>query len=319
MPTLPIGLAIGAIGGNVASSLIGARAAGQASRAQAGAGLQAAELQTQAGTQAAELQAQSSREALDFQQQMFSTQQENFAPWLQAGQGAIGDLSGLLGIGGQGGDGSLLQPFGREFVPPTGATMQNDPGFQFRLQEGLDALQNSAAARGGLLTGATGEALTRYAQDYASGEYGNVYNRALTEYQTAYNAFQQGQANQFNRLASVSGLGQTAAGQLGGLGQYAAGNIGNLLMGSARNVGNILMGTAGQVGESLQNAAAARASGYTDRAQQFQGGIQGGIGNLSQLLMLQSLLGNQGSLFSNQQRRDTSELDELNRLWGRRG
>lgn len=371
-----IGLGIASTVGSVASGVIGSKAAGKAARVQA-----------EAGTQAAQLQAQSAREALAFQKQVFATQREDFAPWLQTGRGALANLSHLMGIpsqqqeaggavpgaggeprfvgsgstrtagaralppriqalleargkdgsgvplsslagtsslppggipfegggaadkfnpvlaggipgrpgptlagaGGEAGNlsslvnpelgefGSLMQPFGEEFEAPTLETMQLTPGYRFRLQEGADLLQNSAAARGGLLTGATSEALTRYGQDYASGEYSNVYNRALTEYQQAYNIFQQNQANQFNRLASMSGMGQTAAGQLSSAGNVAAGNVSNILLGSAA-----------QRGASIQNAAAARASGYYDSANAWNNALQGGVGNLSQLLMMQA-------------------------------
>lgn len=198
-----------------------------------------------------------------------------------SGPGATGgqttDLSSLVNPE-LGEFGSLMQPFGEEFTAPTAETMQQEPGFQFRLQEGLDALQHSAAARGGLLTGATAEAITRYGQDYSSNEYQNVYNRALTEYQQAYNIFQQSQANQFNRLASMSGTGQTAAGKLSSAGTSAGGNI-----------ANILMGGAAQQGQALQNAAAARASGYVGSANAWGGALQGGLGNLSDLLLMQQL------------------------------
>jgi hypothetical protein len=109
-----------------------------------------------------------------------------------------------------GGFGSLMQGFGENFNAPTNVTEQNDPGFQFRLQQGTDAIQRSAAAKGNLLTGGTAKDLMDYGQNSASNEYGNVYNRALGEYQQRYNIFQQHQADQFNRLASIAGLGQTA-------------------------------------------------------------------------------------------------------------
>lgn len=158
--------------------------------------------------------------------------------------------------------GSLMEGF-REFEAPTGITMENDPGYEFRLQEGLDALENSAAARGGLLTGAQGQAMTRYGQEYASGEFQNVYNRALTGYNTAYNVFQQNQANQYNRLMGLATGGQVTAGQLSNVG-----------MGTASNVGNILMGSAGSIGNAYQNAAAARASGYVGGANSYQQMLQ---------------------------------------------
>jgi hypothetical protein len=63
--------------------------------------------------------------------------------------------------------------------------LQVDPGYGFRLSEGLKALERSAAARGGLLSGGTGKALTRYGQEMASQEFGNAFNRSLTQYNAA--------------------------------------------------------------------------------------------------------------------------------------
>jgi hypothetical protein len=54
---------------------------------------------------------------------------------------------------------------------------QADPGYGFRMSEGLKALERSAAARGGLMAGGTGKALQRYGQDMASQEYGNAFQR----------------------------------------------------------------------------------------------------------------------------------------------
>lgn len=57
------------------------------------------------------------------------------------------------------------------------ADFQADPGYQFRLSEGQKALERSAAARGGLISGGSQKELQRYGQDYASGEYGNWLSR----------------------------------------------------------------------------------------------------------------------------------------------
>lgn len=54
---------------------------------------------------------------------------------------------------------------------------QTDPGYLFRLGEGQKVLENSAAARGGLLSGQTGKALQQYGQNFASNEFGNIYDR----------------------------------------------------------------------------------------------------------------------------------------------
>lgn len=166
-------------------------------------------------------------------------------PYLNAGQGAIGQLSTLTGPGG-----ALMQPYGQTFTAPTDVTEQNDPGFQFRLQQGQQALERSAAAKGGLLSGGTVKAEQRYAQDYASNEYQNVYNRALTEYQQAYNIFQNDQANQYARLLGVAGLGQS----------------------SAVNAGNALVG--------IGNAQGAASVGG---ANAWAGGLQGALGSIAGL------------------------------------
>jgi hypothetical protein len=127
----------------------------------------------------------------------------------------------------------------------------------------MKALQNSASARGDLLSGNTLAATTQYGQDYASGEYGNVYNRAMQEYQNRFNVYNANQTNKFNRLASLSGVGQTSAQQLGQSGQAAANNISNTLLTSGQ-----------QIGQNMNNAAAATASGYVGAGNAWGGAVE---------------------------------------------
>jgi len=68
-----------------------------------------------------------------------------------------------------------------------GDTWQTDPGYLFRLSEGQKVLENSAAARGGLLSGQTGKALQQYGQNFASNEFGNIYDRYNRAYADAFN------------------------------------------------------------------------------------------------------------------------------------
>jgi hypothetical protein len=83
-----------------------------------------------------------------------------------------------------------------DFVAPDAQTFKQDPGYQFRLQQGQQALENSAAARGTLLTGGTAKALSDYGQASGSQEYGNAFNRALTGYNTNKDTSQQYFGNQ---------------------------------------------------------------------------------------------------------------------------
>jgi hypothetical protein len=126
----------------------------------------------------------------------------SFDAVLQAGAGGNGaswdDITDGEGGGGGGvGQSELLAPWTQAFTPPeaanlpdfvapTGITEENDPGFQARMKLGSDALQHSAAARGTLLTGGTLKGLMQFGQDFASNEFGNVYNRALQDYGTKY-------------------------------------------------------------------------------------------------------------------------------------
>lgn len=70
------------------------------------------------------------------------------------------------------------------FTPPTAQQAASDPGFQFALSQGLGAISNSAAAQGLWASGATGKAMTGYAENFANQFYGDVYNRALNTYLT---------------------------------------------------------------------------------------------------------------------------------------
>jgi len=169
--------------------------------------------------------------------------------------------------------GFLAQPF----VPPTALTEQNDPGYKARLNLATDQLQRSAAARGGLLTGGTAKALDQFSQDYASNEYGNVYNRALDTFQT-------NRHNLLDPLMAISGLGQST-----GTAMLSAGNN------SANSIANTLM-TLGQMqGNAYQNAGAARASGYVGGANAWTGALNN-TAQFMQLPLLLNMLRNGGSV-----------------------
>lgn len=235
-------------------------------------------MQSNAAKSAAQLQYEEQQNSLNFQKQEWNQQQANLAPWVAQGQGAVNTLGGLQNqaLTGQG----PLAPWTQQFQAPSGQAAQNYPGYQFALSQGTGALNNSALASGGALTGNTGEALQQYGQQLGQTDYANVYNQALQQYQQSYNQYENNQSNLFNRYASLAGLGQTSAAQLGQQGQAAATNVGNI------------NSTAGaQIGQQLNNAAAAQASGYVGGAN----ALSGGLNSLSQYAQLQQLLNNSGS------------------------
>jgi hypothetical protein len=185
----------------VGSSLIGASSSRSAAKTQAGAADRAAELQ----------------------QQQFERQIELQAPFREAGLRALNKLEGAADY----------TPFGMQ-------QFQADPGYGFRMSEGMKALERSAAARGGLMGGATGKALTRYGQEMGSQEYQNAFNRYQAE-----------RSARLNPLQSLAGVGQTSTNALGAAGQaYASG-----------------------AGEAFGAGAQARASGYMGMANAVSGGL----------------------------------------------
>ena len=101
---------------------------------------------------------------------------------------------------------------------------QTSPGYDFRLDQALDAVESRAAANGSLLSGATLAARDQRAQDYASDEYGM----------------------HINRLAQLAGMGQSAAGMTANAGTNFAQMGSNALanMGNAQAAGAIGQGNA---------------------------------------------------------------------------
>lgn len=159
-------------------------------------------------------------------------------PWIQGGQQTLAQL--LQGL-----QNGAFQPH----VNPQ--TLAQDPGYQFQMQQGQQALERSAAARGNLNSGGFMKGLAQYSQGVAQQQYQNAWNRQ----------FQQGQAN-FQNLAGVTGMGQASAQSLGALGQ---------------GYGNAMAGLYGAMG----NAQAAGTMGVTNAE---SSGVKDTLGNLSRLL-----------------------------------
>lgn len=166
--------------------------------------------QAKAAQQAANTQAAATREATKVQKDMYDQTRADLMPYADAGRDSLAQLMGQMGP-----DGYFNQTY-------TGQDIYSDPSYQFRLQQGQDAIQSSAAAKGSLLSGATLKALQGYGQDMASQEYQNAYNR-----------FNADQTNQYNRLSNLVGIGQNAAAQVGNAGAQTAQAVANNTMAGA--------------------------------------------------------------------------------------
>jgi len=158
----------------------------------------------EAGLQKA-IEAQMAKEQQAYQQ--FQSQQAA----VKAGQATPGSTNPLFG--------SLMKQY-------TPENMLSDPGYQFRQDEMGKAVERSAAARGGLYSGATAKEL----QDRSAGV-------AAQGYSDDWNRYETGKGNMLNALLGISGRGQTAIGNVNSAGQGYAGAAGNNLMNSANAQG----------------------------------------------------------------------------------
>jgi hypothetical protein len=240
-------------------------------------------LASEGSSDAADTAAQASREASDAsiaeQRRQYDLNREDQAPYLAAGTGAVNRLGAGVAAGGEFG---AATPFDFQYDQNT------DPGYGFRFAEGMKGLERSAAARGGLLSGATLKGITRYGQDMGSQEYQNAFNRYLT----GFNA-NTGERNQlYNRLAGVAGTGQTATNQIGTQGANMAGNIGNAYMTSAANTGNAAMAAAGARQSAFGGAANVLGRIYGPQ-------FAGGYGNYPSSIGAPAGVGSFDNLYSN--------------------
>jgi hypothetical protein len=229
-------------------------------------------MSSRASKKASRAQQQSADQSAQLQREMFNRQVELNEPFRQAGITGQNELLRLLGLGGDAasaGYGSL----GRNY---TMADLEMDPGYGFRLSEGMKALDRTAAARGGMMSGAALKAAGRYGQDMASQEYLNAFNRA-----------QALKSERLGVLGSLYGAGQTAAQQVSNAaGQYGV-NAGNMMMESGRARASGYIGSANAITNALGQAAlgygmfgggARPAMGANTMAVNYQGPRYGGYG-----------------------------------------
>lgn len=209
----------------------------------AGATLLGSKMSSDASKSAANTQSQAADRAAQLQQQQFQQTRDSLQPFINTGYDAQGYLRNLLGLGtatNQGTYGSLMKPFGAaEFQ------QYQDPGYQFQLQQGQQALQNSQAAQNGALSGAALKDLIGYNQGMANTAYQNAFGRYMSQNDATY-----------NRLSNLLGVGQNAAAGVGNTGAQVYSNIGN----------------------TLTSGAAAQAAGQVGSANAWSNGLNGAAG-----------------------------------------
>jgi hypothetical protein len=102
------------------------------------------------------------------------------------------------------------------------AELQATPGYQFQLQQGLQGIQQGAAAKGGLLSGAAGQAMNNYAQGQAAQGYQSAWERAQKAYGLAFTQDLTQKAQIGNMYLEPAKLGQNSVLGIGNIGVGAA-------------------------------------------------------------------------------------------------
>lgn len=181
-------------------------------------GKEATDDMVRAQEQATDENRQIQNELMAEQARQFDLMRSDYAPFREAGVGQLPLLqqmaqSGLPSPTMEGFYGSPESQIGNI------ADFQASPGYQFALNQGLNAVQNSAAAGGSLESGRTLKALQDYGQGMANQEYNNWYGRRAGEFGSYANRLGTQSGDQFNRLAALAGVGQTATGSMSQLGQ----------------------------------------------------------------------------------------------------
>jgi hypothetical protein len=176
----------------------------------AGATIYSSSKANSAAKKAANAQVDAAQTANDTNWNIYQQQRTDQMPWLTAGAGALSQMT------------ALTQP---------GADVQgwlsSQPGYQFGMNQGINALSSRAATAGLLNSGANLKNISMFAQDYAGTKFGE----------------------HWNRLAGLAGVGQTATGQIGQAGQNYASQFGQ----NALAAGNARASAYQQQGQNTQN------------------------------------------------------------------
>ena len=213
------------VGGNIVGGAIGANSA----------------------KKAAEMQAEAAARQLALQKQMYDETVARNQPWLKSGGAANDKLSNLLGTGDNinaPGYGTMTGNFSMDDY-----LSNKDPGYEFGMNAGMNALNAQNAATGGAQSGAALKAASRYSQDYAG-----------TKYQSAFDRWRSNRGDVYNMLSGQSAVGQNSANNTASAGNaYATGGGAAIGAGGAANASGYM-----GAGNAYNNAIGGAINGYNN-------------------------------------------------------
>jgi hypothetical protein len=212
-----------------------------------GGGIASAAISSSASSSASNAQSNAAKDANATQLSMFNTTRQGLAPYMNVGADQANQLSQLINSGQLGG----------QF---TNADLNANlaPNYQFQLQQGQQALQNSQAAQNGVLGGAAQKDMQNFVQNTAAGAYQNAYNNWLST-----------QSLNYGQRMGLASLGQNAAAM----------------------VGNNATATGQGIAQNTIGAGNAQAAGIIGGANALSSGINNAVG----YYQLNNLLGNSAS------------------------
>lgn len=192
------------------------------------------------GNKAANAQKQAAQQQIDEQRRQYDQDRADLAPYRGIGQGALGMLGGVYGLNTDGTRNDATKADYSDFIA--------SPDYDFRLKEGQKAIERSASARGLLGSGSALKAANNYAQNTASSEFGNWWNR----------------------LSGLAGTGQAAT----NTGIQAGQNTTNAISNAYQQAGNARASSYANTGAAISNGVNNLASAYLYGA---GGGFGGGM------------------------------------------
>lgn len=157
---------------------------------------------------AANKQAEGTDKALNEEARQYDQTRADYAPYLAAGTTALGT-------------------FAKENDTPLDQSqVQLEPGYQFGLDQGQQAINRQTSAAGGRISGAALKAAAQYGTDYATSGYSAAYNRA-----------NQARSDRLNRLAALAQIGQTSTQNVSSFGAQSTEATNALTRAAANNAG----------------------------------------------------------------------------------
>lgn len=234
-----------------------------------------------AGSKSAKAQKKAANAAASNEREMFETTREDNQKYYDQGRE---DVNANFGLATQG-----LVPYANQGAAATSrmsalaglngseamtSALQQDPGYQFRMSQGVNALDRSAAARGMLQSGAQQKALLGYGQGLASSELQNA----------------------FSRVGAVQGNAQQAAGALANLYQNQGTTLSNLAVRQSSQNQALSQNTSNALGQYSMASGNAQAAGYQNMGNSINAGIQNGLTSYMMSQQPKTMYGNYGTI-----------------------